>query len=542
MADTRFAGRLDDATRHAVMLERLKAAEVRDFNALLPILQKQIDDVTTRMKASRLSELKRGELNAMLRILKQAQDDAVAQHTDKLLANLERLSEYEAHFEASTIEAQAQAAGVTYRVRPATPSAAWALANAVPLSATGDLLKSWVKDMTAAEVAQINKVLLRGFSEGWTNDQLKEILSGTKKMNYKDGLLPRMGRHNSTIVRTAVQHVASTSREATWKANSDIIEEYQWLSTLDSRTSEQCRSLDGRVFKIGEGPRPPIHPNCRSTTIAVLKGKLKVLSQGRTRASADGPVDASLTYYEWLQQQSAEFQKDVLGPGKFAIFKQDGMTAEKFAKLQLNSAFAPLTLDELKKLLPAAPVFNPLDVDEAVRLVSNGTLTTQAVTEAQKVSVTSYTGTAYQVINNVLRGLDDGLHAGFDVQQHIVDIADAMAANTLEHDVVLYRGLNRPTWFRDLANGQGRGTDPSPSWVGIEFEDAGFMSFSVKPQNEFVDASNIKFKYVARKGLNALGVEQFSKNPGEYEVVLPGTKFRIVEFDGTYLLVEPFEP
>lgn len=342
---------IDNATRHAVMLERLKAAEARDFNRLVPILEKQVTDILASLKVKSLSELDRGAMNATLRLLRQAQDDAAKGATDRLLARLTRIAEYEAKFEATTLQQFAAAAGTTASITPALPAAAWALANAVPLSATGDLLGPWVKEMTAEEVAQINKVILRGYSEGWTNDDLLSILRGTKAMNYSDGLLTRMGKHNATIVRTAIQHVASTAREATWRANDDLIDKYRWVSTLDSRTSPQCRSLDGQEFEIGKGPRPPIHPNCRSTTIAILKGKLRVLSEGRTRASMDGPVNSTLTYYEWLSKQSASFQKDVLGPSRYKIFKSTGMTAEKFARLQLNSAFEPLTLEELEALL-----------------------------------------------------------------------------------------------------------------------------------------------------------------------------------------------
>ena len=61
-------------------------------------------------------------------------------------------------------------------------------------------------------------------------------------------------------------------------------------------------------------------------------------------------MDGSLTYYEWLSKQPPEFQKSVLGAGKYALFTQKGMTAEKFGKLQLNAAFQPLTLEEMKKL------------------------------------------------------------------------------------------------------------------------------------------------------------------------------------------------
>jgi SPP1 gp7 family putative phage head morphogenesis protein len=337
-----------DATYHSVMLERLKAAEVRDFNAMVPLLEKQVNELLERLRGTTLSEMTRGQINAQLRLLRTAQQAVLTEATDKLERRLRMLAEYEAGFEAATLQRYLTEAGTGTVLTVPTGPAAFALANAVPLSATGDLLLPWVSKMTAEEVDQINKMILRGYSEGWTNDQLATMLRGTKALNYTDGLLPRMGKHNATIVRTAIQHVASTAREQVWRDNEDVIDRYRWVATLDSRTSPTCRTLDGQEFELGKGPRPPIHPNCRSTTVAVIAG-LEGLLDNLQRASVNGQVPASMTYYEWLKTQSAAFQEEVLGPSRYKMFARSDMTADKFAKLQLNSAFQPLTLEEIRK-------------------------------------------------------------------------------------------------------------------------------------------------------------------------------------------------
>lgn len=337
-----------DATYHSVMLERLKAAEVRAYNELVPLLEKQVNELLERLRGTTLSDMTRGQINAQLRLLRQSQQALLTEANAKLERRLRMLAEYEAGFEASTLQRYLKEAGTSTVLTAPSGAAAFALANSVPLSATGDLLLPWVSKMTSEEVDQINKVILRGYSEGWTNDQLATMLRGTKALNYTDGLLPRMGKHNATIVRTAIQHVASTAREQVWRDNEDVIDRYRWVATLDSRTSPTCRTLDGQEFELGKGPRPPIHPNCRSTTVAIIAG-LEHLIDNLQRASAGGQVPASMTYYEWLKTQSAEFQEGVLGPSRYKIFKRADMTADKFAKLQLNSAFQPLTLEEIRK-------------------------------------------------------------------------------------------------------------------------------------------------------------------------------------------------
>ena len=50
--------------------------------------------------------------------------------------------------------------------------------------------------------------------------------------------------------------------------------EYQLIATLDERTSEICRSLDGQVFKLSEYEvgvtAPPFHPHCRTVISEVI--------------------------------------------------------------------------------------------------------------------------------------------------------------------------------------------------------------------------------------------------------------------------------
>lgn len=337
----------NSAVRHQIMLERLKAAEAGEFNKLIPILERQVRETLAKLDEP-VRGLTRARLNGLLRELRAAQEAALARAQDKLLRRLRNIAAYESNFEAKSLTAQTPR-GVT--ITAATAKAAWANATAVPLSATGDLLEPFIREMTKREVSMINKVIMRGYSEGWTNDEIARVIRGTKKLNYNDGLMKALGRHTATLVRTAVQHVANQAREATWEEND--ITQYRWVSTLDSRTSSQCRSLDGQVFTIGKGPRPPIHMNCRSTTVAIIPG-LENLSDILTRASQDGQVNGSLTYYEWLKAQSAQFQDAVLGPVRGKLFREGGLSAKRFAELQLNSVFEPLSLDEMRKLEPLA--------------------------------------------------------------------------------------------------------------------------------------------------------------------------------------------
>ena len=163
------------------------------------------------------------------------------------------------------------------------------------------------------------------------------------------------------MVRTATTHTSNLARQATFEANDDVILGYEWVSTLDNRTSSVCKGLDGQIFKNSDTNKryPPAHPNCRSSTAPVLDARYKLDDSVNTRASrgADGgqQVNADSTYYGWLKEQGAQgkdgraFVVDVLGKERGKLFLDGGLSADKFKQLTLDEMFQPIPLDALRK-------------------------------------------------------------------------------------------------------------------------------------------------------------------------------------------------
>jgi hypothetical protein len=75
---------------------------------------------------------------------------------------------------------------------------------------------------------------------------------------------------------------------------------------------------------------------------------------GTKRSAQFGPVDSKLTYYGWLKTQPESFQDDVLGPMRGKLLRDGGLSAEKFASLNLDKNFEPLSLDEMRRREPLA--------------------------------------------------------------------------------------------------------------------------------------------------------------------------------------------
>jgi SPP1 gp7 family putative phage head morphogenesis protein len=180
------------------------------------------------------------------------------------------------------------------------------------------------------------------------------VVRGTRANKFRDGILAMNNRNAEAIVRTSVQHAASVARQQTWEQNSGVVKAVRWVSTLDGRTSSICRSLDNKVFPLDAGPRPPIHIRCRSTTVAELDGRFDFLKEGATRSSLGGTEKADTSYYGWLKKQPVAFQNEVLGINRAKLLRDGGLTAERFAELNLGKNFKPLTLAQMKRLEPQA--------------------------------------------------------------------------------------------------------------------------------------------------------------------------------------------
>ncbi|MGL6141539.1 MAG: minor capsid protein, partial [Enterobacterales bacterium] len=161
-------------------------------------------------------------------------------------------------------------------------------------------------------------------------------------------------RHAATVVRTALNHVSTQARLMTLEKNSDVIERYEWISTLDSRTSTTCRARAGQQYEFGKGPLPPAHPGCRSAIAPVVSSEFDFLDKGAKRAArgADGgmQVSADMSYYEFLRNQPAAFQDAALGPVRGKIFRNAGMTPEEFRVASVDAFGRPLTLKEMAEL------------------------------------------------------------------------------------------------------------------------------------------------------------------------------------------------
>ena len=329
----------DIHTRHQSHLERLKANEVNDFNSVVPTV---VVLVIAALGNREIADLSRAELLRLTRRVSREVGDLLGSQIEAAEAMLAELADAEADFEQRSLAAALP--GVT--VAGIAAAAAWRAARQRPLSVDGSTLPDFIGTTRRRNQVAVANLIRRANAEGWTTGAMLGVLRGTAAANYRDGLTARMERSHETLMRTIIQHVSSAARAEVWAANTEFVVGYRWVSVLDSRTSAECRGLDGRVFEFGNGPLPPIHMNCRSTVIPELAEQVEPLG-GVTRESLT-------SYYEWLDRQPSNVQNSILGPTRAKLFRDGGLNAEEFARLTLSKTFAPLTLAEMRKLAPVA--------------------------------------------------------------------------------------------------------------------------------------------------------------------------------------------
>ncbi len=196
--------------------------------------------------------------------------------------------------------------------------------------------KEWWGRQSDQFQSEFSDVIRRGALLGKTTKEITDDFVGTQANNFKDGVAIRGRRRAEGLVRTSIQTVANEARQRTYAENEDIVKGIEWVSTLDSRTSNICKVLDGLVW---DNDRNPVghdkdyvgltaHWNCRSTQVPVLKsweelGAKKKFAEipKSTRASMDGQVSESIKYEDWLKSKPESFQKEVLGAGKWELWK-----------------------------------------------------------------------------------------------------------------------------------------------------------------------------------------------------------------------------
>ncbi len=152
-------------------------------------------------------------------------------------------------------------------------------------------------------------------------------------------------------MRTETAHFLSAGQLAAYRDMG--AREYRFMSALSERTCSVCGGLDGKVFRAAEAAPgtnyPPIHPNCRCTTI--IADFTPGTRWARDPLTGKGyKVDGSVTFEEWRgslsDEQRAAMETHVTEMREHSRKKEQ---YERY-KSVLGAENVPKTLDAFEKM------------------------------------------------------------------------------------------------------------------------------------------------------------------------------------------------
>lgn len=355
----------DGQVSHSIGLQRFGTSTTKK---IIKLLEQSIARISERLLREDMSSVGRRRQEQILRDLQSIIDSTYTDITGQLRLDMEALSKYEAEYQVELIN---RSVGVDLNVTMPTDEQLEAVVNSRPFQ--GRLLKEWGADLGADTFKKVRDAVRMGIVEGRTTPEIVREIRGTRAQGYKDGAMAISRRHAEAVVRTAINHTATSSREILFARNKRLIKGQSVLATLDTRTSTICMAADGRVaiaegfsrsdFKRGtlfladlpaltNESRTPFHINCRSMMTPILRSleEMGMKDIKGTRASMDGQVAEDLTYEQWLRKKPAAFQDEVLGKAKGRLFRKGGVSLNRFVSRDGDA----LTLDELKSTESAA--------------------------------------------------------------------------------------------------------------------------------------------------------------------------------------------
>lgn len=239
-------------------------------------------------------------------------------------------------------------------------------------------------DIAGLDQAQIEKVLAKpwaadgyNFSERiWGNknklisevhnELSRNIMLGADPQKTIDSLAKKMNTSKNNAGRLVMTEEAYFSSAAQKDCFESLgVEQYEIVATLDSHTSDICRSLDGKHFPMKDYQpgvtAPPFHVYCRSTTVPYFDEQFDI-GERAARDEATGKtyyIPDDMNYQEWKETFVDGGDKsgfDVLDDGSALHYthheepeppkpKKEYLTKKK---LQVKIADADVQLEDLE--------------------------------------------------------------------------------------------------------------------------------------------------------------------------------------------------
>lgn len=306
-----FSGRIlsreDEAMRQ---LQSVFLTFQRNLLLALDDLLREVKDLRNQgqpIRRSTLSRLARfrtllAQVEAELRSFGQVLEGGVQER--RRLAVLDGLDNARTLIRESLGEEAARIIGTFDR---APIEAAQRLLGALTTGPLHDLIADIAPDATRAVKDALTQGILQGKNPRVIARELRKV-----------SRIPL--RRAELISRTEVLRAYRSATLTTYRENEDVVDGWIWVAKLGSRTCPVCIALHGTFHPLTERFFGS-HPACRCTAVPKTKGWADLGIEGVEETRPEIESGES-----WFARQPAAYQEGLLGPGKYALYRDGKIT------------------------------------------------------------------------------------------------------------------------------------------------------------------------------------------------------------------------
>lgn len=403
----------------------------------------------------------------------------------------------------------------------------------------------------------------------WNTSKLSEdvrqlltdaAMSGESIYKTSRRLSERFGESMNNSVRLIRTETTYACNRAELGSYEELdIDRYEFVATLDTRTSTICQKLDGKVFETKDAQAgvnlPAMHPNCRSTTIPYFENERPKMRFARDKDGKPIKVPADMTYKDWYKKYIENGSQSVSKPPKGNTTTKPAATPQRAsestpATVNVN---VPTVNEPEYKDTPIPPKINNQSIDNSGE---NGIIKTEGkdreikplppgkvvptlretardwidgLSSEEVRAVKKYTKNSgdpkddkfYKRLNAMLRG---DIPPNDTLNYYSKVISDAISKFELEHDIICYRTVSK--------------NPIKGKKVGDIYEPKQFLSSSVAEKGAF-NSGGYSIAIVAPKGSRGAYIEQLSKFPKQREFLFDkDVKYKIMAINGKRIILE----
>lgn len=132
------------------------------------------------------------------------------------------------------------------------------------------------------------------------------------------------------IARTEMIDSLRAAAQQKERQHLDVLKGWRWTAKLDSRVCPTCVERHGQKFALDE-PGPLGHPSCRCARTPVTRTWAELGFPGLEEPVRDAP-----TGMEWFYAQPGSVQRSILGPKRYAAWKNGDYPSERWSVLKPN--------------------------------------------------------------------------------------------------------------------------------------------------------------------------------------------------------------